>query len=67
MVNNVEDQPVLRFRKVSEHAYTPTRGSEFAAGYDLYSSVDSVVKAGGRALIDTDIQVRFAFYYKSVS
>ena len=28
--------PVLRFAKLSENATTPTRGSTFAAGYDLY-------------------------------
>ena len=55
--STTHDQPVLRFRKVSDLAHTPTRGSELAAGYDLYSSVDCVVKAGGRALVDTDIQV----------
>ncbi|VDM35696.1 unnamed protein product [Hydatigera taeniaeformis] len=53
----IHDQPVLRFRKVSNLAYTPTRGSELAAGYDLYSSVDCVVKVGGRTLINTDIQI----------
>ncbi|EUB61043.1 Deoxyuridine 5'-triphosphate nucleotidohydrolase [Echinococcus granulosus] len=57
MATAVLDQPVLRFRKVSNLAYTPTRGSELAAGYDLYSSVDCVVKVGGRTLINTDIQI----------
>ncbi|VDL39447.1 unnamed protein product [Hymenolepis diminuta] len=53
----INEQPVLRFRKVSDHAHTPTRGSEMAAGYDLYSAVDCVVKTGGRSLINTDIQI----------
>lgn len=57
MATDLHDQPVLRFRKASNFAYTPTRGSELAAGYDLYSSVDCVVKVGGRTLINTDIQV----------
>nr|AGT98657.1 dUTPase [Taenia pisiformis] len=57
MSSTIHDQPILRFRKVSNLAYTPTRGSELAAGYDLYSSVDCVVKVGGRTLINTDIQV----------
>ena len=29
-------QPTLRFAKLSENAYTPTRGSKQAAGFDLY-------------------------------
>jgi hypothetical protein len=28
--------PILRFAKLSANAYTPTRGSALAAGYDLY-------------------------------
>ena len=28
--------PILKFAKMTEHAFTPTRGSELAAGYDLY-------------------------------
>ncbi|VDN99383.1 unnamed protein product [Rodentolepis nana] len=51
------EQPVLLFRKASAHAHTPSRGSELAAGYDLYSAVDCVLKPGGRALINTDIQI----------
>ena len=31
-----EEIPVLKFAKLSESAYTPTRGSKLAAGYDLY-------------------------------
>ncbi|KAM7535038.1 hypothetical protein Aperf_G00000101884 [Anoplocephala perfoliata] len=53
----VEEQPVILFRKVSENATIPTRGSDLAAGYDLYSAGDYVVKAGGRTLIDTGIQI----------
>ncbi|KAH3707058.1 hypothetical protein DPMN_066453 [Dreissena polymorpha] len=28
--------PVLRFAKLTAKAFTPTRGSKLAAGYDLY-------------------------------
>ena len=31
-----EDQVTLKFAKLTEHAYTPTRGTERSAGYDLY-------------------------------
>lgn len=39
------DEVVLEFAKLSENAYTPTRGSKYAAGYDLYryGHVDVVV------------------------
>ena len=32
------DSVLLRFAKLTEHAFTPTRGSKLAAGYDLYRS-----------------------------
>lgn len=31
-----EVTPVLNFAKLTENAFTPTRGSEKAAGFDLY-------------------------------
>ncbi|KAM4747189.1 deoxyuridine 5'-triphosphate nucleotidohydrolase, mitochondrial [Rhinophrynus dorsalis] len=49
--------PVLRFAKLTEKAYTPTRGSTRAAGYDLYSAYDYVIPALGKALVKTDIQI----------
>ncbi|BHF79005.1 hypothetical protein SprV_0602212200 [Sparganum proliferum] len=52
-----QQQPVLRFCKLSENATTPTRGSELAAGYDLYSAHDCFVPPKGRALVKTDIQI----------
>ena len=33
----------VRFRRVSDLAHVPTRGSEKAAGYDLYAAVSSPV------------------------
>jgi len=30
------DKTVLRFSKLSENAFTPTRGSKQAAGFDIY-------------------------------
>jgi hypothetical protein len=30
-----EVPPVLRFAKLSEHAFAPSKGSEKAAGFDL--------------------------------
>lgn len=31
----VEAEPTMRFAKLTEHAFSPTRGSEKAAGLDL--------------------------------
>ncbi|CAL8071902.1 unnamed protein product [Calicophoron daubneyi] len=47
----------LRFCKLSEHATAPTRGSVFAAGYDLYAAHDTIIPAKGRGLAKTDIQI----------
>ncbi|XP_069938091.1 deoxyuridine 5'-triphosphate nucleotidohydrolase, mitochondrial [Cherax quadricarinatus] len=48
---------VLRFKKLTHNALTPSKGSKFAAGYDLCSAYDVTVPATGKALIKTDIQV----------
>ncbi|VDM02269.1 unnamed protein product [Schistocephalus solidus] len=54
-------QPVMRFSKLSANATTPTRGSELAAGYDLYSAHDCSIPSKGRALVKTDIQASLPF------
>ena len=41
----------------SSSAHLPTRGSDRAAGHDLYSAEASVVPARGKALVDTQISV----------
>ncbi|ODQ65276.1 Deoxyuridine 5'-triphosphate nucleotidohydrolase [Nadsonia fulvescens var. elongata DSM 6958] len=41
----------------SPNARAPTRGSEFAAGYDLYASEPIVIPANGRGLVSTDISI----------
>jgi len=47
----------LRFAKLSENAYTPTKGSALAAGFDLYSAYDYIVPKQGKQLVMTDIQI----------
>ena len=47
--------PPLLVKKLSENATTPTRGSAFAAGYDLYSAHETAIPARGKALVDTDL------------
>lgn len=44
-------------KKLSPSATLPTRGSQFAAGYDLYASHDETVLPGYRSLISTDIAI----------
>lgn len=33
-------EPTINIKKLNEDAVIPTRGSEYAAGYDLYASID---------------------------
>ncbi|RUS12687.1 Deoxyuridine 5'-triphosphate nucleotidohydrolase [Jimgerdemannia flammicorona] len=47
----------LRVKRLSEHAKLPTRGSAHAAGYDLYSSADTVIPAQGKTIVPTDISI----------
>jgi len=49
--------PALQVKCLSETAKPPTRGSAFAAGYDLYSSKEATVPARGKVLVDTDISI----------
>ena len=50
-------EEVLRVKRLSENAILPVRGSAFAAGFDLFSAVDTVVPKNGKALIPTNIAV----------
>lgn len=51
----IDDQPPLLIKKLSPSAQTPTRGSAFAAGYDLYASKATTVPARGKVLVSTDL------------
>jgi dUTP pyrophosphatase len=50
-------QPPLLIKKLSENATTPTRGSAFAAGYDLYAATQTSIPARGKALVSTDLSI----------
>jgi dUTP pyrophosphatase len=54
-VTNPPGLPSFQIKKLSSKARTPTRGSEFAAGYDMYASKDTVIPARGKVLVETDI------------
>jgi dUTP pyrophosphatase len=56
-VTKLAAQPPLLIKKLSDKARLPTRGSAFAAGYDLYAAKDTVVPARGKVLVDTDISM----------
>jgi len=47
----------LRVKRRVAHAHLPSRTSEGAAGYDLYSCEDSVIPAQGKAIVKTGISV----------
>lgn len=49
--------PSLLIKKLVPEASAPTRGSAFAAGYDLYSAKSTVIPAKGKALVDTGIAI----------
>lgn len=45
----------LLVKKLSARARLPTRGSAFAAGYDLYAAREISVPSRGKALVATDL------------
>lgn len=47
--------PPLLVKKLVDSARAPTRGSDFAAGYDLYSAKETVIPAKGKAMVDTGL------------
>ncbi|XP_048024466.1 deoxyuridine 5'-triphosphate nucleotidohydrolase, mitochondrial isoform X2 [Chanodichthys erythropterus] len=56
-VNGHEETKVLKFAKLTEHATTPSRGSNRAAGFDLYSAYDYSIGPMEKALVKTDLQI----------
>ena len=47
--------PVLKFKRLSDQATTPSKGSPGAAGFDLYSAEDRVIGPAGKGMVRTDI------------
>jgi dUTP pyrophosphatase len=50
-------RPVLKYKKLSDNAFSPVNGSEKAAGFDLRAAYDCVVVSKGKELVKTDLQV----------
>ena len=48
---------MFQIKRLSDNAVIPTRGSPFSAGYDLYSAENTVIQAGGRGIIKTDLSI----------
>ena len=48
----------IKVQKLSEKGIIPTKGSEYCAGYDLYSSEDTILLVGERKLIKTNISIK---------
>ena len=57
LLSSSDGPPPLLVKKLSEKAKTPTRGSAFAAGYDLYAAKECVIPKRGKALVDTDLAI----------
>jgi dUTP pyrophosphatase len=47
----------INVKKLSDNATIPTKGTNLAAGYDLYAVEDAVVVCGTRKLIKTNISM----------
>ena len=53
----VSNKVVMQFVKLTANAFTPTRKTAQAAGYDLYSAYACTVPAGGKEVVKTDIKI----------
>jgi dUTP pyrophosphatase len=53
-----ERTAVLRFVKLTEKAFSPTKESSRAAGFDLKSAYGVVIPAGENAMIQTDLAIQ---------
>ena len=48
---------VLQVKRLSENAIVPTRGSPLSAGYDLSSAEETIIPAGGKGIVKTDLSI----------
>ena len=58
MIKSEESAAVLQIVKLSDQATIPVRGSDGAAGYDLFSAETIEIPARGKGLVKTDIQIK---------
>lgn len=57
----MNQEPVLQVKKHSDLAQLPSRGSLGAAGYDLFASKETIIKAKDKAIVPTDISIKLPF------
>ena len=48
---------VFQVKRLSGESSLPTRGTPFSAGYDLASAEHTIIKAGGKGIVKTDLSV----------
>lgn len=53
----ISDAPPLLIKKLVDNARAPTRGSAFAAGYDLYAAAETSIPAKGKGLVSTGLSM----------
>ena len=65
MNTNIKRLKMFKFKKLHPEAKAPTKGSEHAAGYDLYIVENVDIKPGCRALIKTGIAIEIPHGYQA--
>ena len=53
----------MNIKLLSDNAIIPTRGTEYAAGWDLYSAEDAIVESGQTTKVSTDIAAEIPLGY----
>jgi dUTP pyrophosphatase len=53
----MSSKSILRFRKVSLFAMSPTKNTVFSAGFDLYSAEDKRIPPKGMGIVSTDLVI----------
>lgn len=56
-MNSLSPIKQLKFKKLSPEAIIPSKGSKYAAGYDLHSLIDCSVNPKDKGLIKTGLSV----------
>src|SRR5689334_3676060 len=51
------------FKKLNNSAKIPTKGSPFAAGYDLYSSENTIIEPGQTSIVKIGLASEFSLGY----
>ncbi len=57
LASNNNEVEVLQVKRLSDNAIMPTRGSPLSAGYDLASAEQTIIKAGGKGIVKTDLSI----------